>query len=128
MIKSQKGENLIYEIKKSVLVDCPKRTRYLPFIKKIFRILNESHIEVVKEEIRFKEEVNIYKIINLYCDMLKMEFAKVPPEKIVYHIDIPKLENPKYRYNHINFHLRERDLEKNSKYVFYFQLEYDEVK
>lgn len=118
----------MYKIISSKCVSKIKRSRYIKYIREIDKILLESNIILVDGEIRFKEEVNIYSILNKYCEMLRIEFKDNPPERIVYHIDIPKLENKDFKENIINFHLRERELEKKSKYVFYFRLEFEEVK
>lgn len=111
-------------IVKATLLTKLKRSRYVGKVKEIKKVLESSVIVYDGNEYKFKDDTKRCKILNLYCEAFHIEFKNSPPDIIVYHIDVPRLENKGAKDNFINFHIRETDLEKKSKYIIYFRFDF----
>lgn len=111
-------------IVKATLLTKLKRSRYVGKVKEIKKVLESSVIVYDGNEYKFKDDTKRCKILNLYCEAFHVEFKNNPPDIIVYHIDVPRIENKGAKDNFINFHIRETELEKKSKYIIYFRLDF----
>lgn len=116
---------MVIKLKNVISVNSKSTVNKKIINKLIFNIL-KLKIKVLKDEYRVITTNELNKILNDYSEFIINE-KNINPEKIVYHIDIPLLEGKKDIW-YINFHLRETELEKDSKHIIYFKVEFNTSK